>query len=462
MAGVTTEQDPHRSSLLFHSKTFGQNIRLEDNGSKAIRHASFDHGVTFTHQPININERIHLKIIDVDETRQWCGSLAIGFTQIDPSSIPQAELPKSALPNLGQSLKNSYVRRLYETLTKQLCIIFYYNPDGAYYILDGQEKEICKNIDIKKPLWGVIDIYGNVKGVIFTSPPQTTDDGKSLFAKYPEKPDHLPIRYYVNLTNEELKPVCFSNVHGAELELYCEYKVALRKRVPRLVRPYLFINFPMAPGDELYIRILSIDPNYRTPGIFGFTNVRPSSFADKLDTLPAHDPAALVDRKEYWLLREEPFDENLNELDEYRVVFDKTSGEILLSRNNDSVAQPRILTFADPNQTFYPFLFLNGRITALSVFGLIASNVNIDDPKWSPSPRHVKKDGSDGSDIDTGSGDDSDPCTICYDVKATYVLLPCGHMIFCPKCKDEYEKTSEKICPKCRAKYEQAIEIQSD
>lgn len=109
-------------------------------------------GVTFTHQPININERIHLKIIDVDETRQWCGSLAIGefdiekknsqnyiwkfscqnkigFTQIDPSSIPQSELPKSALPNLGQSLKSSYVKRLYETLTKQLCIIFYYNPE---------------------------------------------------------------------------------------------------------------------------------------------------------------------------------------------------------------------------------------------------------------------------------------------------------------------------------------------
>jgi hypothetical protein len=35
--------------------------------------------------------------------------------------------------------------------------------------------------------------------------------------------------------------------------------------VQKLVRPYLFINFPMAPGDELYIRILSIDTNYRTP-----------------------------------------------------------------------------------------------------------------------------------------------------------------------------------------------------
>lgn len=36
---------------------------------------------------------------------------------------------------------------------------------GAYFILDGQEQDICKNIDIQKPLWAVIDIYGNVKGL---------------------------------------------------------------------------------------------------------------------------------------------------------------------------------------------------------------------------------------------------------------------------------------------------------
>ncbi len=36
-------------------------------------------GITFTDKPININERIHLKVVEVDETRQWCGSLAIGL-----------------------------------------------------------------------------------------------------------------------------------------------------------------------------------------------------------------------------------------------------------------------------------------------------------------------------------------------------------------------------------------------
>jgi hypothetical protein len=38
---------------------------------------------------------------------------------------------------------------------------------GVYYILDGIEQELFKNIDTKKPLWGVIDIYGNVKSTVF-------------------------------------------------------------------------------------------------------------------------------------------------------------------------------------------------------------------------------------------------------------------------------------------------------
>jgi hypothetical protein len=92
---TTTNNDLTIPSFHFHQTTFGQNIRLEMNGIKAVRHTSFDHGIlfnnilsigysfafqgiTFTDKPININERIHLKIVEVDETRQWCGSLAIG------------------------------------------------------------------------------------------------------------------------------------------------------------------------------------------------------------------------------------------------------------------------------------------------------------------------------------------------------------------------------------------------
>jgi hypothetical protein len=67
-------------------------------------------------------------------------------------------------------------------------------------------------------------------GVILTNPPLTIDTGKSLFDKYPEKPDRLPVRYFTDLKSDAFRPIGFSHIHGAELELYCEYRVALRKR----------------------------------------------------------------------------------------------------------------------------------------------------------------------------------------------------------------------------------------
>jgi hypothetical protein len=92
MAGVTNP------SVSFHRKTFGQNIQLDDNGSSATRYTSFDNGyfsylfclsekiyydfiivgITFTSKQIKINERIYMKILDIDESGQWLGSLAIG------------------------------------------------------------------------------------------------------------------------------------------------------------------------------------------------------------------------------------------------------------------------------------------------------------------------------------------------------------------------------------------------
>ena len=35
-------------------------------------------GITFTSKQIKMNERIYMKIGDIDETGQWLGSLAIG------------------------------------------------------------------------------------------------------------------------------------------------------------------------------------------------------------------------------------------------------------------------------------------------------------------------------------------------------------------------------------------------
>ncbi|CAF1472142.1 unnamed protein product [Adineta steineri] len=432
-------------SISFHQRTFGQNIRLDDNGVRATRHTSFDNGVTFTNKQIKMNERIHMKIIDVDETGQWLGSLAIGFTQIDPDSIQRKDLCKSSLPNLCFKDGISYIKRISDKLTRQIIITFYYNQDGAFYILDGKEQELSKNIDLKRPLWGIIDIYGNVKGVVFTTPMKAPDNSKSFFIKYDQKPDLLPICHYKHLKFGDLQSITFHHIHGLELELFCQNKVAFRKNVPELARPYVFIDLPMAIDDEYYLRILSIDPNYRTPGVIGFTNVNPSIFNEKFESLPSVDPMGLYDRKEYWIIVEDAFDEKLSELDEYRFIRQK-DGDIQICRNNDSNTI-KTIACTDPQQTFYPFFFLNGRIAAFSLIGLISSTNNA----INNNKKTKEKDENAGL------------CQICLDTPASCVLIPCGHIVFCSDCKDSFEKKfSEKRCPICRDNYNNVFQIEDD
>ncbi|CAF2400843.1 unnamed protein product [Rotaria sp. Silwood2] len=420
-------------TIFFHQKTFGQNIQLDNNALKAIRHTSFDNGITFTNKQIKMNEHVHMKIVDIDESGQWLGSLAIGFIQIDPGSIQRHELYKSAIPSICQKTGVSYVKRIFERLTRQTVITFYYNQEGAFYILDGKEQEICKNIDVQSPMWGAVLI----------TPPKTIADSRTFFIKYDQKPDKLPIQYFTHLKPTNLQSVVFHDVHGPELDLYCQNKVVFRKNVRRLSRPYLFINFPMRPDDELYIRILSVDLNYRTPGVIGFTTAEPSNVVKNIDKLPADDPMGLYDRPEFWIINEDGFDESLSELDEYRFVYDR-NGEIRMWRNNESIVPTRTVAFADPSQAFYPFFFLNGRIMALSLIGLVSSTKIV---PVQPTPK--KKD------------DDAGLCQLCLDTPANCAMIPCGHIFFCSDCKSQFEGKS-KLCPICRAEIKNIFEIESD
>jgi hypothetical protein len=44
---TTTNNDLAIPTFYFHQGTFGQNIRLENNATKAVRYSSFDHGIPF-------------------------------------------------------------------------------------------------------------------------------------------------------------------------------------------------------------------------------------------------------------------------------------------------------------------------------------------------------------------------------------------------------------------------------
>lgn len=164
---------------------------------------------------------------------------------------------------------------------------------------------------------------------------------------------------------------------------------------------------------------------------------------NNVDQLPSGDPMALYDRTEFWILNEDAFDEKLSELDEYRFVFDK-SGDFHMWRNNSSIIPTKTVAFADKSQTFYPFFFLNGRITALSLIGIVSSTKIVQNN----NPKIEEKD------------EDAGLCQLCSDQPANCVMVPCGHLFFCSGCKDTFEKKFGKNCPFDRKPYENVFEIQ--
>jgi hypothetical protein len=119
------------------------------------------------------------------------------------------------------------------------------------------------------------------------------------------------------------------------------------------------------------------------------------------------------------------------------------NGDILMWRNDESINPIKTVACVDPQQTFYPFLVLSGRITALSLFGFTSSQIQTNHTSNSIENK------------------DSDVCTICYKIKANCVLYQCGHVFFCSKCKVSYEN-QDRICQKCHMNYDHIIEIETD
>lgn len=52
MTKTTANNDLINPSFHFHQTIFGQNIRLENNATKAVRHTSFDNGIYLKDIPL--------------------------------------------------------------------------------------------------------------------------------------------------------------------------------------------------------------------------------------------------------------------------------------------------------------------------------------------------------------------------------------------------------------------------
>ncbi|XP_035513557.1 E3 ubiquitin-protein ligase NEURL3 [Morone saxatilis] len=152
--------------LTFHSQAVGDQVCLSHGHRLAERKEStFKNGLVFSSRPVKIQERIRLRV--QKDLCNWHGALRLGFTNIPPSdkSLP---LPTMAIPNLTDThghwaapVLESYCRAGSE-------LEFWVSNGGNIYVANESfgERKIFTGVDLRHPLWAMVDIYGQTCSVL--------------------------------------------------------------------------------------------------------------------------------------------------------------------------------------------------------------------------------------------------------------------------------------------------------
>ncbi|XP_051279328.1 E3 ubiquitin-protein ligase NEURL3-like isoform X2 [Dicentrarchus labrax] len=152
--------------LTFHGQAVGVQVCLSHGRRLAERREStFKNGLVFSSRPVKIQERIRLRV--QKDLSNWHGALRLGFTNIPPSERSQP-LPTMAIPNLTDTpghwaapVPESYCRAGSE-------LEFWVSEGGNIYIANESLgwRKIFTGVDLSKPLWAMVDIYGQTCSVL--------------------------------------------------------------------------------------------------------------------------------------------------------------------------------------------------------------------------------------------------------------------------------------------------------
>ncbi|GAB6023760.1 E3 ubiquitin-protein ligase neurl1b [Chamberlinius hualienensis] len=425
----------NQGPLGFHRSSHGENVKISKDGSVAKRVESFCKGITFSNRPVRVNEYVLLKLAEV--STNWSGVIRFGFTNQDPK-LHQTKLPKYACPDLTNR-EGFWAKALPDRMVREDIILFYYvtKEGNVHYGINDEEKGVFFiGVDTKKPLWALIDIYGNTVAVEIIDPlKQLKQEAKQHFECKSTSCDINSVsKYYPQCP---LKPLRFHPVTGKHVHLSNDRLTAARDQ-SEYSQGYVFSERPLKSSEQLVIKVLENVTDYFGALSFGLTSCDPS----KLNPFELPENCdQLLDRKEYWVVMKDvamipkPGDE---------LCFQLTSeGEILFSKNNGPVVS---LLHVDQSQKLWAFFDIYGitlKIKSLGSYSEVSKLTNT--KKTTKSPRSTPE--------------LADPeCMICCERPINSVLYSCGHMCMCYECAEAHlKKPGGNWCPICRAKVHDVI-----
>lgn len=150
--------------LTFHSQAVGSKVRLSQRGSLAERaEHSFKDGLVFSSRPVRVLEKVRLRVESCEPS--WHGALRVGFTNVPPVG---RTLPSMAIPDLTATPGHwaAPVPEPYCRAGSQLEL--WVSNGGNVYIRGrtGPGFKLLAGLDLSKPLWVMIDLYGQTSCVL--------------------------------------------------------------------------------------------------------------------------------------------------------------------------------------------------------------------------------------------------------------------------------------------------------
>lgn len=472
----------------FH-EVHGENVRLEQDGKVARRAESFCKAIVFSSRPVQVNERVVLRITEL--SNGWSGALRLGFTSHDPVTL-QGSLPKYACPDLTNRPGN-WAKALGERYATEGTLLHYYasNTGEVFFGINGEEKGLFLNgVDTRGPLWALIDIYGNttaiemvedelvlnnrndilrnvslgagnVEDLIRQMEELGDDQGPILLsteadssAEVSEGAPRLPfppmrsrpIMQHSPATMSPWARLTFHNTLGPNARLDPADRMIAERCDLGEQRAFVFVSRALYPNERLLVKVVGMDTLMSGSLAFGLTTCNPASLADKPTELPS-DLDALLDRPEYWVFQKDiPCS-----LNDELVFVTADDGKVQYSQNNGPF---KTIMYVDGTQQFYAFFDIAGRVTKLKLVGSkrgppVSPSEQAPEPKVEAAPEKT-----------TPPAEEADTdCRICFEKTIESVLCNCGHSLTCHECGMKLLNSSNPQCPVCRQRIINVIRV---
>uniref|UniRef100_A0A7E4UMK5 NEUR n=1 Tax=Panagrellus redivivus TaxID=6233 RepID=A0A7E4UMK5_PANRE len=334
-----------RPCLRYHTIK-GQNVTLSQNNSIASRNPGvFCKGLVFSDRPIELDEIVCIKLAKVAET--WSGMFRVGLTNVDPACFRDIELPKYACPNLTYR-PGYWAKSVPDRYCVQNAIIhFFINETGVLFfgtngIFRGM---FMSEIDTSKPLWLMIDIYGNTESIEIL---ERADPATVALADRVEmeQPEYRPIRPIVS---NDIPPYIFHFLVGANA---CRLGSWTVRRQQGRNQGYCFLQRSLRVGEQLAIRVNEVDNTLLGCIAFGLTSCNPNDLHE--EDLPVNFDD-FVERPEYWVGIQDVV--AYPEIDDILQFTITETGAVTCSKNG---LYARTIMHVDTSIPLWPFFDLNG------------------------------------------------------------------------------------------------------